>query len=495
MKKTGKIAFIRLMMIAAQLLLTGFAMHWLNMQYRERQLMLTRDVDLAWNDAQKKVIDSMLLKEYIEPAMDSSVKYDFKFEFKTDSILSNSVVSETVKSKPGHPPVFVPAGKSKIIVLISDSNKTREIRQQGKTEVMSRDLVLQGVKLFVNRSKDSTGKQIERIESWTHKPDTALLKSEFFNRLTAIDPSIRLVWKTDSITDKGRKKHTIHYSMVAGETKLEAGVEGYNMFIIHKMIPQIGFALLLILLTATSFIVSFRSLKSQIILNNQRNDFIRNMSHELKTPVATVKVALEALKNFNRRNDPAVMDEYLEMATAETNRLELLINRVMSVSASNGEFIQPNPEPTNLSELIREVVQAFKPRMEAEKAVVILNLPEEMIIANIDRLHLQGVIFNLIDNSLKYSIPPADIEIGLTKGPNEIKVTVADRGIGIPVEYRHRIFEKFFRIPTGDLHNVKGYGLGLSYAEMVMKQHGGKISFRERPGGGSIFELIFPDTA
>jgi signal transduction histidine kinase len=494
LKKLSNLAWIRLMMIAAQLLLTGFAAHWLNMQYHERQVLLTRDVDLAWNDARNKMIDSMLLKEYIQPALDSTVRYDFKFEFNTDSILSKSMITESVKSKPGQKPVVLPAGKSKIIVRIDDSSKSINPGNHGQSAVMSRDLVLQGVKLFVNSSQDSSGRQIEQIESWTQKPDTALLKLEFFNRLTAIDPSIRPVWTTDSITDKSGSRHTIRYSMVVGEKNLEAGVEGYSMVIIHQILPQMGFALLLILLTATAFIISFRSLKSQIALNNQRNDFIRNMSHELKTPVATVKVALEALKNFDRRNDPVLMDEYLEMATAETNRLEMLISRVMNISASNGEMIKSNPEQTDMGELIRDVLQAFKPRIEAEKAIVALNLPDKCIKANIDRLHLQGVILNLIDNSLKYSIPPAEIEIGLSSEKNGIRISVSDRGIGIPPEYRTRIFEKFFRVPTGDRHNVKGYGLGLSYAEMVMKQHGGSIGFCEREGGGSIFELTLPQS-
>ncbi|MBK6964234.1 MAG: HAMP domain-containing histidine kinase [Bacteroidales bacterium] len=280
--------------------------------------------------------------------------------------------------------------------------------------------------------------------------------------------------------------------MVTGNTRIDAGVEGYRLVILRGIWPQFIFALLLVLLTASAFILSFRSLKAQVLLNEQRNDFIRNMSHELKTPVATVKVALEALKNFNRRNDPVLMDEYLDMATAETNRLEMLISRVMNISASNGELIKPNPEQTDMGDLIREVLQAFKPRIEAEKAIVTVNLPDESITENIDRLHLQGVILNLIDNSLKYSIPPAEIEIVLSSDKNGIRITVADRGIGIPAEYRSRIFEKFFRVPTGDRHNVKGYGLGLSYAEMVMKQHGGSITYAERSGGGSIFSLTLP---
>ena len=187
------------------------------------------------------------------------------------------------------------------------------------------------------------------------------------------------------------------------------------------------------------------------------------------------------------------MDDYLEMAASETNRLELLIARVMNVSDSNGEAYLPSLETVDINALIQDVLQSMKPRIESENAIVDLHIPEERIILKLDRLHIQGVIMNLIDNSLKYSKQAAEIEIELIREPEIVRVTVSDRGIDIPPEYRARIFENFFRVPTGDLHNVKGYGLGLSYADMVMKQHAGRILYHPRPGGGSIFELIFPN--
>ncbi|MHC1778064.1 MAG: sensor histidine kinase [Lentimicrobium sp.] len=495
MKNLSKLAWIRLMMIAALILLTGFTLHWLNMQYKERQSMLFEEIGEAWSDSQKQMIDSMLLKEYIEPALDTSTKFDFRFEFNTDSIHTMIQGRESTTAGQKRPSLTLPAGKSQIIVKIADSVDVQGIEKKSGQTYVTRDLVLQGVKLFVDSHIDSSGKRPDLSASWEMKPDTSQLRNSFVSRLKNIDPHIQINWEIDSSSDSsGRRQIIKKYTMVTGNTRIEAGVAGYRLVILRDIWPQLIFALLLLLLTATAFILSFRSLKSQIALNNQRNDFIRNMSHELKTPVATVKVALEALKNFNRRNDPLLMDEYLNMATAETNRLEMLISRVMNISASNGELIRPNPEPTNIGELIREVLLSFRPRIEAEKATIILNLPDETIAAEIDRLHLQGVILNLIDNSLKYSIPPAEVEIGLSSDKNVIRISVADRGIGIPAEYRSRIFEKFFRVPTGDLHNVKGYGLGLSYAEMVMKQHGGSISFHEREGGGSIFELILPIT-
>jgi len=482
-----------MLMIAAQLLLTVFTIHWLWMQYNERWALLTKDVSEAWTDSRQQMIDSMLLKQYIEPALDSNARYNFHFVFNTDSMHSMVQDEKMQSSTTRVQTLAVPAGKSRIIVNISDSVNPENEPGKKPEHFFTRDLVLQGVKLFVNTQTDSAGRKTDLSAAWLEKPDTNLLKSNFSARLNSIDPSIRISWSIDSTSDSADKHRIMRYYILAGESKLEADVSGYRLFLLHEIMPQIAFALLLVLLTGLAFILSFRSLKAQIALNSQRNDFIRNMSHELKTPVATVKVALEALKRFNRSSDPEVMDEYLTMAMAETSRLELLISRVMNIAGGNGDLIRPNLEPTDLKKLIMEVIAAFSPRIESENAIVSFNFPDNAVMINVDRLHIQGVIINLIDNGLKYSKPPANITISITTDVNSVVLAIADKGIGIPEEYRSRIFEKFFRVPTGDLHNTKGYGLGLSYALMVMKQHNGNISCKENQGGGSIFELTFTE--
>jgi len=487
----GKLALIRWMMIATQLLLLGFIMHWLNIQYKEREQLLVKNINDAWTASRQQMVDSVLLKEYIEPALDSSKNIKYRYEINTDSIrngLTTNKITAISITGPGN----IPYDNRQIIVRINDSTDLDGTKKNRKQTIMTRDLVLRGVKLFVNIHGDSTGRKTLITENGFVNPDTTILKSLFNKRISGIDPSIKLTWKTDSLISNKGKHQMISYDIIVGEKSLEAGVKGYRLAIFRDIWPQLVFAIFLILLSAGAFIISFRSLKTQISLNNQRNDFIRNMSHELKTPVATVKVALEALKNFNRRNDPLVMDEYLDMATAETNRLEMMISRVMSISSGNGEALEPNPELLDFRKLIDEVLQSFKPRFEAENAIVHLNLPEGEVKLKVDRLHMQGVLINLVDNSLKYSNPPVEIEISLARTQDQIKVSVSDRGLGIPSEYRNRIFGKFFRVPTGDQHNVKGYGLGLNYAKLVVEQHVGKIKYAERPGGGSIFEIILP---
>lgn len=487
----GRLTLVKGIMIAAQVIITGFAFHWLTMQYRERRQEVIGEISAVWESAEQMMIDSMLMKQYIAPALDSTTHYNFNFEFDTDTI--RKVITSAHIGKDGEAPsiVTLPARKSQIIISLNDSVAEHRVKQQTNSPGITRNLVLQGVKLFINTHGDSTVNRTATVADWQMKPDTSLLMDSLSRRLKMLDPGIRTGWITDSLQGAGGNAQKIQFRLITANDELEAGIEGFSTLVFRGLWPQLLFALLLVVVTATAFIFSFRSMKEQVLLNNQRSGFIRNMSHELKTPVATVKVALEALKKYNRR-DPAVMDEYLSIAATETERLEQLIARVMQVSEVNDRVIGYTPENVSMDELIQEVLQSFRPRFEEDNTMVTYLPPAEPVIALADRLHLQGVLINLLDNSLKYSEPPARIEIGLSAEEGSIRVSVADRGKGIPAAYHQRIFEKFFRVPTGDLHNVKGYGLGLAYAEMVIRQHRGKIICRNNPEGGTIFEFTIP---
>jgi nitrogen-specific signal transduction histidine kinase len=456
MKPIRRLTLIGVMMVTAQILIAVMVVQWLAMQYREEQKVLSGDITRAWEDANRQMLDSMLMKHYINPALDTAGQHRVSFKF--DRF--------TRMPRPGN-------GK-KIFVHISDSiNDSVTMRKEAFT---AKEIVLQGVKLFVDvQENDSVNfKHTMGMEM----PDTSVLRSAFHNQLQLIYPDIKVSWDTNKSTktDTVGNKHKVEYSYTiqVNNKNIKVDVKGYPKILFTKMLPGGLFGFLLIMLTSAAFIISFRSLRSQMLLNTQRNDFIRNMSHELRTPVSTVKVALEALSNFDRSSEKDVMQEYLHMAISETGRLEMLINRVTDLMTAGDLQILLKQE--DISHLVEEVVTLMKPRVEAEDASLKVIHSTGHVVAEVDSLHLKGVLINLIDNSLKYSDPPAKIEITTELVGEHIIITVGDRGQGIPPEYTGRIFEKFFRVPKGDVHNIKGYGLGLSYAEMVMKQHGGTTS-------------------
>lgn len=268
-------------------------------------------------------------------------------------------------------------------------------------------------------------------------------------------------------------------------------VSNISPYLLMKMWPQACFVLILLSLTAAAFLITYRSLEAQIRLSHMKDDFISNMSHELKTPIATVKVALEALSNFNAIDDRKMSREYLGMAAAEMDRLELLATHVLNTSSLESGNLYLQRESYDLKQLVDEVLQIMQIRLIQHDARVSFDVTGHNFLIPVDKLHTQGVLVNLIDNSLKYGISPVCIHIDLAEHNGAVQLRISDNGPGIPEEYREKVFEKFFRVPTGNRHNTKGYGLGLSYAAQVMRQHNGTINVNNMAGGGCMFTLTF----
>lgn len=268
--------------------------------------------------------------------------------------------------------------------------------------------------------------------------------------------------------------------------------ENINPMLLAKISPQIMFSVILTLLTLTAFLFMYRSIRTQEKLMQIKNELISNITHELKTPVATVSVALEALKNFNALDNPERTTEYLNIAQNELSRLSLITDKILKTAVFEQNGIELKTEPVALDEIIQQVLTSMTLVFEKHLAQVIFNKDEIDYTVNGNAEHLTNVMYNLLDNALKYSQPGCRITIQLKKQDQNVRLLVNDNGIGIPAEYQDRVFDKFFRVPTGDVHNAKGYGLGLSYVASVVKSHKGTIEVASEPGSGTSFILLFP---
>lgn len=251
-------------------------------------------------------------------------------------------------------------------------------------------------------------------------------------------------------------------------------------------------SLLLVGVTVLSFTLLLRNLIQQRKLTQIKNDFISNITHELKTPIATVSVAIEALRNFDALHDPQRTKEYLAISSNELQRLSFLVDKVLKLSMFEKHQIELKEEAVDLLQLVNEVVTSMKLQFEKYKAKVNVQTQGYRFIIHADRLHITSVLFNLLDNALKYSKENPSIHIELKEEPQHIQLSVTDNGIGIAAEYRRKIFDKFFRVPSGNTHNVKGYGLGLSYVLYVIQKHYGSIDVESKPGIGSRFMIKLP---
>lgn len=273
----------------------------------------------------------------------------------------------------------------------------------------------------------------------------------------------------------------------------QASFEGTDMYVLGKMQMQIGGSLILLLLVAGSFIMLYRNLLAQQRLAEIKNDFISNITHELKTPIATVGVAIEALRNFNAIQSPERTKEYLDISAAELQRLSLLVDKVLKLSMFEKQQIELNKEPFDLKELIEENLRIMKLQFDKQKAQVHFTAGNHSYMIEADKLHLTSVVYNLLDNALKYSNSKAEINIEMDMPDKDtISLKIQDNGIGIAPQHQTKIFDKFFRVPTGNKHNIKGYGLGLSYVAQVVKSHKGTIRVESEPDKGSIFIVTLP---
>jgi signal transduction histidine kinase len=355
--------------------------------------------------------------------------------------------------------------------------------------------MVRSIKLFINENEEAfrrdTGVHVFVIHTdstaLVHKMERAIEEKEW---------KFALEWPGEDLSKK--ELAAIHGIMLSGGPNryLPAlRVQQFSGFLIRSIFPQMLFGLILLVLSASALLFAYRSLKKQVALNRLRDDFIGNISHELKTPVSTVKIALEALRTFDLQKDPKISGEYLEMASSELERLEQLVGKVLHHELLNNPSLVLQKEHCDLYEMARRVVRTLElPTLETG-AEISMSEEEGACTVYVDPVYMEGVIMNLIDNSLKYAGPTPKIQVNIACDRSGATLSVRDNGPGIPDEFKDQVFEKFFRIPADDKHNVKGYGLGLNFASQVMEQHGGTISFSNLPDGGCRFTLQFPEKA
>ena len=262
-----------------------------------------------------------------------------------------------------------------------------------------------------------------------------------------------------------------------------------TFYLLRRMGWLLGSSVFLLLLTTGSFLFMLSTILRQKKLSDVKNDFINNMTHELKTPIATVTAAVEALRHFGALADPQKTQSYLAISQSNLQRLSDLVEKVLNLAVEEKRELALRPEPVNLPELVRELVVSHQ--LKASKPVTFqVNMPADTLVT-VDRVHFGNALNNLIDNAINYSRDQVTVRLTFRRNGQGWQLAVADDGIGIAKADQSAIFDQFFRVPTGDLHPVKGFGLGLAYVKQVVNRHGGRVSLRSEPGKGSEFVLIF----
>jgi len=465
-------------MISSQVLLTGFISYWLISQYRKERAQLKAELEHVVLNAYDSQVDSLLMKHLIVPTLNDSVMVRVNF---------SEVHTVPQGNDTNHTSVILKHFEGDSL----DVSNVFAFRMNDSVS-LEEDRLVRSVKLFINQTDEAFRADAE-AHAFTMKIDSAAFMQIIRNQITEENWDFKVDWRQGTVRDDQTNRNKglmIEFHNMNEIPALQ--IQHIHPYLLGLLWPEFIFALALLSLSVSALIILYRSLKKQLALNELRNDFIANISHELKTPVSTVKIALEALQKFDLKEDPGVSSDYLEMASRETIRLEGLVGKVLQHQLLENPGNMIHLEICDLGKVLESALKSMEIPVREFEARVTFHEADVPCQVRADPVYLEGVIINLIDNSLKYAGPHPEIEAVMECTEKGKKLMIRDKGPGIPDEYRDQVFDKFFRIPAGDRHNVKGYGLGLNFAAQVMHQLEGSISFRNLSGGGCEFILEFP---
>jgi two-component system phosphate regulon sensor histidine kinase PhoR len=288
--------------------------------------------------------------------------------------------------------------------------------------------------------------------------------------------SEKLAWKTDG-----------HYFTVVFPNVVARSVDP-----VSELISPWIYVSIIVVLVLVFFGYTINILFRQKRLSEIKNDFINNMTHELKTPISTIGLSSEMILRNDFSNDTEKLKRYASIIFKENKRLETQVERVLNVAKLDQEEVVLKKERLNIHDLLEEAKESFDFNQMEKGGQLTLHLDAHHVHLQADPVHLTNVIYNLFDNAVKYCSNIPEIHVFTKDSKRGISLEVQDNGLGIKREDIKLIFDKFYRVPTGNLHDVKGFGLGLFYVKRIVEAHGGKIEVKSKLGEGTTFSIWLP---
>jgi two-component system, OmpR family, phosphate regulon sensor histidine kinase PhoR len=276
------------------------------------------------------------------------------------------------------------------------------------------------------------------------------------------------------------------------ESYLRVYFPNQDRYIIRNIWMMYATSLLLILVVLGCFYVAVSTIVKQKQLADIKNDFINNMTHEFKTPISTISLATQMLGDEAVTASPSMFKRYLGIIRDENKRLGSQVEKVLQTAQMERGEVRLNLGTVNVHQIIERVLENISPQIELREGIIDIDLQAENPEIQADEVHLTNIIFNLLDNANKYSPEKPIIKITTENTEKGLSIKVSDQGIGMTKESIKQIFEKFYRVPTGNVHDVKGFGLGLSYVKKMVEEHHGRINVVSKIGEGSEFEVVLP---
>lgn len=289
--------------------------------------------------------------------------------------------------------------------------------------------------------------------------------------------------------------------MAASVHKVSINTLSLNLFfpnkgryLLHNLLGQFALTGLMLAIIAWGFFTAVIGAARNKRIDRIRRDLMNNLTHELKTPISTIGLASEALKDPDMQKDADGFNYYIGLINEENKRLGMLVENVLQASLAESGKMQLFKQTLNVHDLIREVVKNVAIQVRKHGGKVELELEAEEPLVHADRVHLSNVVFNLVDNAIKYADGDLVLSISSAQTTDGVELRFKDNGIGIAKEHLGKVFDRLYRVPTGNVHDVKGFGLGLSYVKTVIDRHQGSIRVESETGKGSTFIMVLPRT-
>jgi signal transduction histidine kinase len=287
------------------------------------------------------------------------------------------------------------------------------------------------------------------------------------------------------------KTGRVEYHNADGDYTYEVFVTPLTDIYLHRMRGIILTTILIIVLLAFAFWYLIRTIISLRSIEEMKDDFTNNMTHELKTPIAVTYSAVDAMLNFRQGEDKGKREQYLKICEEQLKRLSGLVEKILSMSMERRKTLAMNKEDVALRPMIESMAKEFQLKSDKKMTFIIDISPEDMTI-HADPMHISNAISNIIDNSIKYSGDEVEFRIKAYHQADRDIIVLSDNGIGISEENQKRIFDKFYRVGHGNRYDVSGYGLGLYYVHQIIQRHEGSIDVESTVNKGTTFTIILP---
>jgi len=376
------------------------------------------------------------------------------------------------------------SGKSQLTVSFSATSEDTTLNEENLPEDLHVNFKKIIQALLLSEMRDTTNQQLSLIDSLVNNQ---LIQRSLHDKYKLEYTKDTTQWTTQSSSLQSR----IFPMNIIQSDYIRLIYPNPVQATLNRMRANLLVSLLLILLAGFSFVYMLHTILRQKKLSEVKTDFINNMTHELKTPIATVSTAIEAMQHFGALNDKNKTQNYLHISSQELKRLSGLVEKVLNVSRLERRKIDLYKEHFTIKPIVDELM--VKHRHATDKNISYTYFEEDSSIPiKADKMHFTNVLSNLIDNAIKYGPGSPAIEFFILHTQTQHRIAIKDNGPGIGKEHLKKIFDKFYRIPTGNTHDIKGFGLGLHYALNIIHQHRGELLVKNNPRKGTTFTIVLP---